>query len=362
MKICLIGNGLTNLILAKKLIKKKIKIDLFYEQEEKPLNFNIRTIGISNDNFNFILKDIGKIKKISWPINQIKIFNELNTNEEFIDFKYLKVPRFFVIKYKEILSLFEKSLKKEKNFRKFLIKKKNNLFSQLKTKQYNLIINSDPNNELSRKYFFQKISKNYYSNAYVAIINHNNIKNNVASQIFTKYGPIAFLPISNKQTSIVFSLSHKKNKNEIISLIKKYNTFYKIKFFSDIQNFKLNFSISRKYFYKNILCFGENLHKIHPVAGQGFNMILRDIKTLLCLIDEKNSLGLPIDASVLNQFKEKRKHLNFIFAKGVDLIYELFRFDSNLGNIYSRDLIKFFSNKKYINKIASKFADKGLSI
>ena len=57
-----------------------------------------------------------------------------------------------------------------------------------------------------------KINKNYNSKAYVSTINHSKIENRAAIQIFTKYGPIAFLPISKNQTSIVFSFRPSKGK------------------------------------------------------------------------------------------------------------------------------------------------------
>ena len=50
----------------------------------------------------------------------------------------------------------------------------------------------------------------------------------------------------------------------------------------------------RNYYHKNILAFGELIHKIHPLAGQGFNMTIRDIKILLEIIQNKIDLGLPI--------------------------------------------------------------------
>ena len=58
--------------------------------------------------------------------------------------------------------------------------------------------------------------------------------------------------------------------------------------------YNLKFSILRKYYYKNILSFGDLLHKIHPLAGQGFNMTIRDIKILSSIIDEKLKLGLEL--------------------------------------------------------------------
>ena len=67
------------------------------------------------------------------------------------------------------------------------------------------------------------------------------------------------------------------------------------------------------------LAFGDLLHKIHPLAGQGFNMTIRDIK-FLDIIKNKLDLGLPLDKSVNIEFENKVKHKNFIFSNGVDLI------------------------------------------
>ena len=54
MNICLIGDGLSSLALAKNLINKNIKVDICYENRKKP-NFNSRTIGISKNNLDFFL-------------------------------------------------------------------------------------------------------------------------------------------------------------------------------------------------------------------------------------------------------------------------------------------------------------------
>ena len=65
MNICLIGDGLISLTLAKTLINKKIKVFMYYENNRKIPNDN-RTIGISSDNLDFIQKKIVKINKKSY--------------------------------------------------------------------------------------------------------------------------------------------------------------------------------------------------------------------------------------------------------------------------------------------------------
>ena len=58
----------------------------------------------------------------------------------------------------------------------------------------------------------------------------------------------------------------------------------------------------RNYYFENILAFGDLLHKVHPLAGQGFNMSLRDIRELSKLIEEKINLGLDLDSSICYAF------------------------------------------------------------
>ena len=76
----------------------------------------------------------------------------------------------------------------------------------------------------------------------------------------------------------------------------------------------------RNYYHTNVLAFGELIHKIHPLAGQGFNMTVRDIKILLEIIQNKIDLGLQLNSSVNQEFEKNTKHRNYIFSNGIDFI------------------------------------------
>ena len=90
------------------------------------------------------------------------------------------------------------------------------------------------------------------------------------------------------------------------------------KSFGKFEKSNLQFSLLKNYYFKNILCFGDVLHKIHPLAGQGFNMTLRDIKIFNKIIKKNLNLGLPIGENVLDDFQGQTRHLNFTFATFVD--------------------------------------------
>ena len=252
------------------------------------------------------------------------------------------------------------NLKKSK-----FIKFRNNNCKSIDKEKYKLIINCDAQNQITKKFFSNKIEKDYNSYAYVTSISHKKVlENNIAFQNFTNKGPIAFLPISNTETSVVFSIRTRncKDKFDINNLIRKYNPRYSINKINPCARFKLKSSILRKYYTNNILAFGDLLHKIHPLAGQGFNMSLRDIKLLSKLIDEKINIGLDIDSSVCHKFQKESQDKNYVFFEGIDWIYELFYFESKFNSNLISKSINFIGKNSFINSFFKKFADKGLRI
>ncbi|MDC1039012.1 FAD-dependent monooxygenase, partial [Candidatus Pelagibacter sp.] len=192
-------------------------------------------------------------------------------------------------------------------------------------------------------------------------IRHKKILNNMASQIFTKRGPLAFLPVSNTETSIVYSVHNSTEKeNNISELINKYNFKYEIIKIDKIDSFELKSLNLRSYYHNNILAFGDLLHKIHPLAGQGFNMTIRDIKVLMNIIKDKLDLGLPLDSSVNKEFEKNLKHKNFIFSNGVDLIHEFFNIERKINNNILSKSVQFLGKNSSVNKVFTKIADKGI--
>ena len=212
MNICLIGDGLTNLVLAKILANKNINVSVCFESK-KAKKSTSRTIGISKNNFDFFKSNIIDIKKISWPINYIQIFNELNQIEEILNFKSTDSQLFLIVKHSELYELVQKDIKKNKFIKKIKIKK--SFYDEIiENNKFDLIINSETQNKISKEIFFKRITKDYQSVAFTTIIKHQKCINNKAVQIFTACGPLAFLPYSNTETSIVFSVLDEKKINQ----------------------------------------------------------------------------------------------------------------------------------------------------
>ena len=354
MNVCIVGGGLVSITLAKALVNKGIYVDFYSNQKNFKINKS-RTIGISQANIDFFNKNILNLKKLLWNINRIEIYTDNLGNEKILNFERKNKNLFSIVKNSDLYKLLSSSLEKDK----FFNKKKGQLRS---INDYKLIINCERSNLLSKKYFHKKLEKKYSSYAHTAIIDHKKIsENNTAVQIFTKKGPLAFLPISDYKTSIVYSVKGSKDL-EIKSLIRRYNKKYSILKINQISNFELSSINLRNYRYKNILAFGDLLHKLHPLAGQGFNMSIRDIRCLINLIEFKLSHGLELNSSICEDFEKKTKHKNYLFSTGVDFVYEFFNLESKINNKILSKSLQFIGKNKSANKFFTKIADSGISI
>jgi len=224
MRVCILGNGLSSLTLAKSLVNQNIYVDVLYPKKKSLVN-KTRTIGISKSNVEFYNEKIINIEKIIYKLNKIEIYSDNLEKQKLINFGNNKDHLFSIVKNHKLQEILEKNLFLSKYFSKSNYKKKLNYM-----KDYDLVFNTDYNNSITKKYFNKKIEKKYNSVAYTTILEHEKISNKVAVQIFTKNGPLAFLPISDYETSIVYSINnHLKSEKEVNNLINTYNSKYTLK-------------------------------------------------------------------------------------------------------------------------------------
>ena len=360
MKVGIIGNNLTSLALAKAFVNQEIFVDIFYKDQKINADKS-RTIGISKSNIDYFNKNISDIKKISWPIKKIKIYSENSNNKEIIKFENQSETLFSIVKNYEIFNQLNTELKNTKFF-----KHKNTIsYKDLNNTNCDLFINCDQEHEITKKFFLKKFEKKYESTAYSTVIDHKVLSpNDIATQIFTKKGPLAFLPISKKKTSVVYSVQTNKSDDtfDVKNSIIKFNSSYQIKRINKVSKFNLSSLNLRKYYKNKILAFGDILHKLHPLAGQGFNMTLRDVKNLLEIITNRIELGLPLDQSVCIEFQKKVKSNNLIFSEGINFIYESFNFKNKIKGDFIDRSVKLIGKNKLVNNFLKKIADEGLQI
>ena len=153
MNICLLGNNLTNLVLANILLKKRINVDIISQTNPLILTNTVRTIAISNENYKFLRENIKGISNLGWPTEKIKIYSDKNKSSELFEFKNKNQRNFYLLKYSVLYNLMKKN-----KFLKFVRLKNYNL-DVFRKRNYDLIINSEQNNPITKKYFQKKNRK-----------------------------------------------------------------------------------------------------------------------------------------------------------------------------------------------------------
>ena len=157
----------------------------------------------------------------------------------------------------------------------------------------------------------------------------------------------------------------KKNKKFIKKiLITKIRTLLKnlkIKQVKNIQLFPINLNLKKNYFKKNILILGDGLHSVHPMAGQGFNLVLRDIKKLNELMFNTSKIGISFKNSfVLKDFYQTRKPENILLGLGINLTNIFFKDNKYFSPIRKR-ILNNISNFSFIKKVSQIISDRGIS-
>jgi len=374
-KICIIGNGLAGLSAAAIFGKQNIKIDLYASNIKSKKKIDNRTTAISESSYQFIKNKINLKQKKFWPTKEINLFFEdKNIIKNFLNFKENK-NLMYVFKNENFRKQLNKNILTNKNIK--LIKKniteidyKNSAVSiGKKNFFYDLIILSIGNNAK----FYDKIDqersikKNYKEVSLTTNIKHDSKINNV-SQFFLNHGPLAILPFAKNKFSVVWSIDvsfFKKNnkllKKILVEKITKLLKNIKIKKIENIQSFPINLNLKTKYFKKNVLILGDGLHSVHPMAGQGFNLILRDIKKLSELMKQALKLGLHFNNSfLLKDFYNTRKPENNILGLGINLTNMFFKNNSYFSPI-RRLILGNISKFRFIKKISQIISDKGIS-
>ena len=112
MKICLIGQNLTNLILASVFEEKKLNVDIYLNKKIQNIKTN-RTIALSSENFDY-LKFLTKSSIKPWKSKEIKIFTEGSQSKEIINFNKKNKETFNLVSYSKLNEIFFKKIKKSK--------------------------------------------------------------------------------------------------------------------------------------------------------------------------------------------------------------------------------------------------------
>ena len=372
-KICIVGGGLTGLITAHVLNEKGLDIDLIIENTKLKTK-DTRVTAISEKKFEFIKSSLKKIDlKLFYAVQKIDLFLENNKQiKKFLNFNEKKNLMLFfennLIK-EHLTKLLKKSkIKVQKKTIKSVDPEESKVITNLSFRTYDLIIlclgSKSPIYE--RVSGNRAIRKDYREHSITCSVRHE-LKKIGAMQFFLKEGPLAILPYKKDKFSVVWSVEDQyfsKNKKNLHTYLRtKLSSLLKTNklILGNIQSYPLNLLIKKDYYKKNTIILGDGLHVFHPLAGQGFNLILRDIKKLKELISTNLKLGLPIkNSNILKDLSKNRKPENFFIGLGIDTTRRFFK-HSRYFNPIKETILNQFSKSEFLKKISKRVANIGLN-
>ena len=207
--------------------------------------------------------------------------------------------------------------------------------------------------------------KKYEQCAYVFSLKHEKPHNFSALEFFLPTGPLAILPLPNVQeSSVVWSLKSSMvdmyqnlSNNDLIEAMNIQEFLGRVEITSDIKFFELDAHIIDKYFFDRVVFMSDSAHHIHPLAGQGFNQGVKDIKEFAELLSRYKKLGLVIDENMLNIYQKNRKMDNLKMYHLTDKCNFIFEQDSRILSSVRKIGMRLIDNctilKSYIIRYAS---------
>ena len=191
----------------------------------------------------------------------------------------------------------------------------------------------------------------YGQSGIVTTVAHEREHNGRAEEHFLPAGPFAILPLKGKRSSIVWTEDETEAGRIVALPDTEFHAEIERRFglhLGDIEvvgprrAYPLGLSVARSFIAERLALVGDAAHVIHPIAGQGLNMGLRDIAALAESVVDAVRLGLdPGSASVLERYQRWR------------------RFDTMAMGFATDGLNRLFSNRSDVLRLAR---DVGLGI
>jgi len=181
---------------------------------------------------------------------------------------------------------------------------------------------------------------NYDQSAIVTTVAHEREHNGRAEEHFLPAGPFAILPLTGKRCSIVWTENAREAERIIAlpddefhdELEKRFGLHLgDIKVTGARRAFPLGLFTARAFIAERLALVGDAAHVIHPIAGQGLNMGLRDVAALAETVADAARLGLDIGApDVLERYQRWRRFDTMTMGVATDGLNRLFSNSSDV--------------------------------
>ena len=180
----------------------------------------------------------------------------------------------------------------------------------------------------------------YGQTAIVTTIAHERAHGGIATQHFLPAGPFAILPLPGNRACLTWT-EEEHEASRILALddagfLAEVETrvggrLGAIEVVGPRQSWPLDLHLARAYVAPRYALIGDAAHGVHPIAGQGVNLALRDVAALSEIVADSLRLGLdPGSMEALGRYERWRRFDSFASAAAFDGLNRLFSNDSML--------------------------------
>ncbi len=198
-----------------------------------------------------------------------------------------------------------------------------------------LIVGADGENSKVRELLDINVhKKDYQQTAIVSNVTPGKPHDNIAYERFTPEGPIAILPMTENRCSLVFTVASQASASimelddkDFLNELEKRFGFRTGGFSKTSKRFCYPLSLMKidKHFKQRAVIIGNAAHALHPIAGQGFNLGVRDVASLVEVIADALRQQSDIGSSdVLALYEKARKKDQNTVARITDGLAQVF--------------------------------------
>ena len=193
----------------------------------------------------------------------------------------------------------------------------------------------------------QTIGWDYPQSAIATTVAHERDHNSRAQEHFLPAGPFAILPLKDRRASIVWTEATDEAARIVALPDAEFLGELERRFGFELGDltlagprraYPLGFSVARSFIAERLALVGDAAHVIHPIAGQGLNIGLRDVAALAEAIADAARLGLDVGgAEVLDRYQRWRRFDTMGMGVATDGLNRLFSNQSDILKVV-RDL------------------------